>query len=182
MLKSGATYLHQPEFFGGEWQKLNSWKLGQGLGLPRWCSGKDSTCYWRRCKRSVFDPWAGKIPWRKKWQPTPVFLPGELSPAESMGSQSQTWWARTASRGQKLALGTMSAPSPPPLQVLGIASQPSLLSWVHELSSFLHDRDRAASPWVSNHRVPATRNTSPLSCLSDPNFLNPPPLKGSNLA
>ena len=23
------------------------------------------------------DPWAGKIPWRKKWQPTPVVLPGE---------------------------------------------------------------------------------------------------------
>ena len=22
-------------------------------------------------------PWVGKIPWRKKWQPTPVFLPGE---------------------------------------------------------------------------------------------------------
>ena len=25
----------------------------------------------------VFDPWVGKIPWRRKWQPTPVFLPGE---------------------------------------------------------------------------------------------------------
>ena len=24
-----------------------------------------------------FDPWVGKIPWRRKWQPTPVFLPGE---------------------------------------------------------------------------------------------------------
>jgi len=23
------------------------------------------------------DPWVGKIPWRRKWQPTPVFLPGE---------------------------------------------------------------------------------------------------------
>ena len=27
--------------------------------------------------RSGFDPWVGKIPWRRKWQPTPVFLPGE---------------------------------------------------------------------------------------------------------
>ena len=25
-----------------------------------------------------FDPWVGKIPWRRKWQPTPVFLPGEF--------------------------------------------------------------------------------------------------------
>ena len=26
---------------------------------------------------AVFHPWVGKIPWRRKWQPTPVFLPGE---------------------------------------------------------------------------------------------------------
>ena len=25
-----------------------------------------------------FDPWVGKIPWRRKWQPTPVFLPGKI--------------------------------------------------------------------------------------------------------
>ena len=29
----------------------------------------------KRCKRCEFDPWAGKIPWGRKWQPTPVFLP-----------------------------------------------------------------------------------------------------------
>ena len=27
--------------------------------------------------RRMFDPWVGKIPWRRKWQPTPVFLSGE---------------------------------------------------------------------------------------------------------
>ena len=31
----------------------------------------------RRRERCGFDPWAGKIPRRRKWQPTPVFLPGE---------------------------------------------------------------------------------------------------------
>ena len=30
-----------------------------------------------QCRRPGFDPWFGKIPWRRKWQPTPVFLPGE---------------------------------------------------------------------------------------------------------
>ena len=45
--------------------------------LPRWLSGKDSTWQCRRCRRCGFDPWVGKIPWRRKWQPTPVFLPGE---------------------------------------------------------------------------------------------------------
>ena len=31
-----------------------------------------------RCGRGGFDPWVGKIPWRGAWQPTPVFLPGDL--------------------------------------------------------------------------------------------------------
>ena len=30
-----------------------------------------------QCGRPRFDPWVGKIHWRRKWQPTPVFLPGE---------------------------------------------------------------------------------------------------------
>ena len=30
-----------------------------------------------QCRRPGFDPWVGKIPWRRKWQPTPVFLPGK---------------------------------------------------------------------------------------------------------
>ena len=39
-----------------------------------WLSGKESAC---QCRRHGFNPWIGKIPWRRKWQPTPVFLPGE---------------------------------------------------------------------------------------------------------
>ena len=31
-----------------------------------------------------FHPWVGKIPWRRKWQPTPVFLPGELHGQRSL--------------------------------------------------------------------------------------------------
>ena len=42
--------------------------------LPRWCSGKESTCQGRR---HSFDPWVRKIPWRRKWQPTVVFLLGQ---------------------------------------------------------------------------------------------------------
>ena len=53
------------------------------VGLPLWLSGKESTC---QCKRCRFDAWVGKIPWRRKWQPTPVFLPGKSMDRE-------TWWA-----------------------------------------------------------------------------------------
>ena len=31
-----------------------------------------------QCGKPGFDPWVRKIPWRRKWQPTPVFLPGEF--------------------------------------------------------------------------------------------------------
>ena len=40
--------------------------------IPRWHSGEGSAC---QCRRPRFDPWVGKIPWSRKWQPTPVFLP-----------------------------------------------------------------------------------------------------------
>ena len=45
--------------------------------FPTWCSSKESTCQCRKCKRCGFNPCAGKTHWRRKWQPTPVFLPGE---------------------------------------------------------------------------------------------------------
>ena len=47
----------------------------------------------QECGRPGFNPWVGKIPWRRAWQPTPVFLPGESPWTEepdglqSMGSQ-----------------------------------------------------------------------------------------------
>ena len=39
--------------------------------------GKESTCNAGDADRHGFDPQVGKIPWRRKWQCTPVFLPGE---------------------------------------------------------------------------------------------------------
>ena len=39
--------------------------------------GKEHACQCRRRKRSRLVPWVGKIPWRRAWQPTLVFLPGE---------------------------------------------------------------------------------------------------------
>ena len=46
------------------------------LGFPGGASGKDPACQYRRQKRHEFHLWVRKIPRRKKWQPTPVFLPG----------------------------------------------------------------------------------------------------------
>ena len=40
-------------------------------------NGKESACHCRRLRRQGFDPCVRKIPWRRNWQPTPVFLPGK---------------------------------------------------------------------------------------------------------
>ena len=48
------------------------------LILTNWgASGKELASQCRRHKRWRFNPWVGKIPWRRAWQPTPVFWPGE---------------------------------------------------------------------------------------------------------
>ena len=52
-----------------------------GDGLPWWLRGL-SVC--PQCGRPGFDPWIGKIPWRRKWQPTSVFLPGESQGQRSL--------------------------------------------------------------------------------------------------
>ena len=52
-----------------------------------------SACPCRRHRRRGFDPWVGKIPWSRKWQPTPVFLPGNLYGQRSLAGYSP-WGCR----------------------------------------------------------------------------------------
>ena len=51
-------------------------------GLPWRLSDKEPTC---QCRRRRFHPWVKKSPWRRKWQPTPVFLPGKIPWTEEPG-------------------------------------------------------------------------------------------------
>ena len=51
----------------------------------RWHSGKESACQYRRPR---FDPWVGKIPWRRKWQSTSVFLPRKSHGQRSLAGYS----------------------------------------------------------------------------------------------
>ena len=45
--------------------------------FPSGPRGKEPICQCRRHERPGFNPWVEKIPWKRAWQPTPVFLPGE---------------------------------------------------------------------------------------------------------
>ena len=44
------------------------------MDFPGGASGKEPACQCRRHKRPRFNPWVGKIPWRRTRQPTPVFI------------------------------------------------------------------------------------------------------------
>ena len=60
--------------------------------LPRWCRGKESAYLCRRLKRHGFDPWFRKIPWRKKWKPTPVFWPEKFHGQRSHTLMGHSPW------------------------------------------------------------------------------------------
>ena len=68
-------------------------QVGTNFALQGTCgnvspSGKEPACQCRRHKRYRFHPWVGKIPWRRAWQPTPVFLPGESHGQRSLEAYS----------------------------------------------------------------------------------------------
>ena len=71
------------------------------IGLPQWLSSKRVHLQYRK---PGFDPWVWKILWRKKWQPTPVFLPGKSHGQGSLAGYSS--WGRKSGLVTKL---------PPPL-------------------------------------------------------------------
>ena len=52
------------------------------VGLPWWLTGKEFIC---QCRRRRFNSWVRKVFWRRKWQPTPVFLPGKSHGQRSLG-------------------------------------------------------------------------------------------------
>ena len=61
------------------------------FGVPWWFSGKESAF---QCRRRGFNPWVKKIPWKKKWQPPPVFLLEKSHGQRSLVVYSPWSWKR----------------------------------------------------------------------------------------
>ena len=72
-------------------------------GFPGGASGKESTCQYGRYKRHRFDPWVRKILWRRAWQPTPVFPPGESQGQRSLVGYS-AWGHKESDRLKQLSM------------------------------------------------------------------------------
>ena len=62
--------------------------LQQSLGFLAGSAVKESAYKCSRCRRRGFEPWSGKIPWRRKWQLTPVFLPEKSHGQRSLADYS----------------------------------------------------------------------------------------------
>ena len=62
------------------------------MGFPGGASNKESVCQCKRHKRCRFNPWVGKIPWKRAGQPTPVFTPGKIPWTEEPG---RLWFIRS---------------------------------------------------------------------------------------
>ena len=66
-------------------------------GFPGGLSGKRIGLLMKELKetgRQEFDPWVGKIPWKRKWQPTPVLLPGIIPWTEKPGGLPSMEWQK----------------------------------------------------------------------------------------
>ena len=61
-------------------------------GFSGSAGGKVPACQYRSHRRRGFHPWVGKIPWERKWQPAPVFLPAESPGQRSLAGYSP--WCR----------------------------------------------------------------------------------------
>ena len=76
------------------------------LGFPGGATGKEPSCQCWRCRRHGFDPWVGKIPWRRAWQPIPVFPPGESHGQRSLVGYSP-WGRKESDTTEQLSTHTL---------------------------------------------------------------------------
>ena len=73
--------------------------------LPRLLSSKESACQCRRRRKRGFNPWISKIPWRRKWQPIPLFLP-EKSHGQSSLTVYSPWGRKELDMTEQLSMHT----------------------------------------------------------------------------
>ena len=85
-----------------------------------------------RCRRPGFDPWVGKIPWKRKRQPVPIFLSGE-----SHGQRSLAGYSPWSHKGSDMTEHTCDTPSSALICAQARPAAPALVSgppWVALLS------------------------------------------------
>ena len=75
----------------------------QRMLKPPFPGDSDSKEICLQCRRPGLNPWVRKIPWKREWLPTPVFLPGEVHGQRSLVSYSH-WGCRESDKTEQLTL------------------------------------------------------------------------------
>ena len=120
-----------------------------------WLSSKESPC--RRHRKCRFNPWVVKIPWRRKWQPTPVFWPGE-----SHGLYFP-WAGKKSDTTEQISLSKLYQASTIYVLNQSVQLSCSIISESLPLHGLQHSRLPRPSPTPG-----ACSNSSPLSWLCHP--------------
>ena len=141
-----------------------------GHGLPWWLRWQIIRL---QCRRPGFDPWVRKIRWRRAWQPTPVFLPGESHGQRSLESyicgvaelDTTERLSTTHSRSQILAppfTGLLTPPGRPPFPCRNSSSDwTARVSPASPTASYTPPswRDCRVLPWNPQASLPGTHTT-----------------------
>ena len=99
------------------------------FGLPWQPSGKEHTF---QCRQPGFDPWIGKIPWKREWQPIPVFLPGKCH-----GQRSLADYSPRGHKGVGRDLVTKQQQQHPLRKISNLVTKDQICRWHHP-----HDREQ----------------------------------------
>ena len=76
------------------------------IALPGGASGKESSCQCRRRTRCGFEPWVGKIPWRREWQPNFSILDWRIPQTEEPGRLYGPWGHKEMDMTERLSTHT----------------------------------------------------------------------------
>ena len=103
----------------------------KAMGFPGGTSGKEPAYQCKRHKRRRYNPWVGKIPWRRAWPPTPVCLPGEFHRQRNLADYSP-WGGRESDVTEQLTFSLWA-------NVLAVCDRlqsdcPILLKWIASAS------------------------------------------------
>ena len=98
------------------------------VGFPGGASDKERTYQCQRLKRCRFHPWVRKIPWRRAWQPTPVFLPADSHGQRSLAAYGPQDDSHTRLKWLSTHMPVSELSSPALASVISMPFSPRALS------------------------------------------------------
>ena len=121
-------------------------------GFPGGASGKEPACQCRRRKKCGFGPWVGKIPWRRKWEPTPVFLPGESHAQRRLAGYSP-WDLKESAMTEAIASTHVTHILKTPFNCCPVVIHKEKTFWASSINSFREEEHKGKSGYFDTCKI-----------------------------